>query len=235
MTSSASTPGDAQQRQPHAPRRRSSSGCDLRAQIVRHGRAMRLVLIEQVVAERAAGRIEHHRDPIRRFLLDQLVQHVEHAEHRSGRLALGIAEGRQRVKGPVKIGGAVNQKQLTCVHANDEDDQEAGCGDGGAGALASSGAASRAGTSFCGGAGACGEALGGPAGAAGLPMPIRLWGCCASGRTSGPFCPQAGKAATQTTTSRPVKRMPPSIARRSSHPTRIRNGQGRARDCSAGT
>jgi hypothetical protein len=105
-----------------------------------------------------------------------------------------------------------------------------GCGDGGAaGALAlSSAAASLAGASFGAVAGAGGEVLGGPAGAAGLPMPIRLWGCCASGRTSGPFCPQAGKAATQTTTSRPMMRMPRSIARRPSHPRRTRNREDRA-------
>jgi len=26
--------------------------------------------------------------------------------------------------------------------------------------------------------------------AGGLPTPIFLWGCCASGSTNGPFCPQ---------------------------------------------
>jgi len=28
----------------------------------------------------------------------------------------------------------------------------------------------------------------------GLPTPIFLWGCCASGSTSGPFCPQPKSA-----------------------------------------
>ena len=37
-------------------------------QIIRHGRAMRLVLIEQIIAKGAAGRIEHHGDAIAALL-----------------------------------------------------------------------------------------------------------------------------------------------------------------------
>ncbi len=77
---------------------------------------MRFVLIEQIVSERAAGRIEYHGGALRRFLLDQFVQHVEHAEHRAGRLASGIAERRQRVKCAIQIRRAVDQEQFAGAH-----------------------------------------------------------------------------------------------------------------------
>ena len=93
-----------------------------------------------------------------------------------------------------------------------------GCGAGGEGAacaLPVGAAFSGAAVPLGGGAdvGEGGEPSGvgaGAGGAAGLPMPMRLWGCCASGSTSGPFCPHAGKAAAmQATTSRPMVRICP--------------------------
>ena len=107
--------GDAQQRQPQR-LHRLEQRLHLRAQIVGHGRAMRLVLIEELVAEGAARGVEHHRDPLRRLLLHQLVQHVEHAEHRPGRLALRVRERRQSVEGAVQIRRAVDQEQFAGGH-----------------------------------------------------------------------------------------------------------------------
>jgi hypothetical protein len=74
-------------------RPRRSSGCTCERRSSGMGCAMRLVLLEQIVAERAARRIEHHRDAIRRFLLDHLVEHVEHAQHRAGRLTRELLSG----------------------------------------------------------------------------------------------------------------------------------------------
>jgi len=91
----------------------------------------------------------------------------------------------------------------------------------------SSAAASLAGASFGAVAGAGGEVLG--------VVPARrfadadsLVGMLRIGKDQRTFCPQAGKAATQTTTSRPMMRMPRSIARRPSHPRRTRNREDRA-------
>ena len=38
------------------------------------------------------------------------------------------------------------------------------------------------------------DAAGGDGDAGGLPMPIFLCGCCASGSTNGPLCPHASRA-----------------------------------------
>ena len=73
---------------------------------------MRLVLIEQIISERAARRIEHHCDALRRFFLDHLVQHVQHAKDRAGRFALRITERRQGVEGSIQIGRAVDQDEF---------------------------------------------------------------------------------------------------------------------------
>ena len=63
ITSSASTPVSRRMRQAHAAHR-FEQRLDLRAQVVGHRRAMRLVLGEQLVAEGLAGRVEHHRDAL---------------------------------------------------------------------------------------------------------------------------------------------------------------------------
>ena len=77
---------------------------------------MRLVLLEQVVPERSARRVEHDRDALGRFFLQEFVQHVEHAEHRAGGYALRVGERRQRMKCTVQIGRAVDQQQLARSH-----------------------------------------------------------------------------------------------------------------------
>ncbi len=78
-------------------------------EVVRHRRPVRLVLGEQIVAEGAARRVENDRDERRLEFLLQLGQHVEHAEHRPGRLTPGVRERRQCVEGPVQVRRAVHQ------------------------------------------------------------------------------------------------------------------------------
>src|ERR1700730_1912845 len=77
---------------------------------------MRFVLLEQIVSERAAGRIEYHRDPFGRLLLDHLVQHVEHAQDRAGRFPFRVAERRQRMEGSIQIRRAVDQDEFASAH-----------------------------------------------------------------------------------------------------------------------
>ncbi len=88
----------------------------LRAHVIRHRCAMRLVLIEEIVPERSAGRVEHHRDPLGRFLFDHFVQHIEHAQHRAGRFAARVGEGRQRVERAIQIARAVDQNKFARRH-----------------------------------------------------------------------------------------------------------------------
>jgi hypothetical protein len=107
--------GDTQQRQPHRDDD-VQQGLYLRAQIVRHGCAMRFVLIEQIVSECTAGGIEHHGDAIGRLLLDHLVQHVQHAQDRPGRLPLGVGERRQCMEGSIQIRGTVDQDEFARAH-----------------------------------------------------------------------------------------------------------------------
>ena len=106
---------DAQQRQPHR-RHRVEQRLHLCAQVVRHRRAVRLVLLEQFVAEGAPRRGEHHGDTLGRLLFDELVEHVEHAEHRTGGVSLGIGQRRQRVKGAIQIRRAVDEDEFARAH-----------------------------------------------------------------------------------------------------------------------
>src|SRR5271156_2752557 len=78
---------------------------------------MRFVLIEQIIPESAAGRIENDRATVRRLVLAEFVQHVEHTEHGARRLAAGIAERRQRVERAIKIRRAVDENQFSRTHA----------------------------------------------------------------------------------------------------------------------
>ena len=91
---------DAQQWQPNAGYGLQER-FDLRAQVIRHRRPVRLVLREQVVAEGPAGCVEHHRERRARVVAQQLLQHVQHAVHRAGGLAARGGERRQRVERPV--------------------------------------------------------------------------------------------------------------------------------------
>ena len=110
---------DAQQRQAERGNRLDQRR-DLRAQVVRHRRPVRLVFLEEVVAESAARRVEHDGDQLRAFFLQQLVQHVEHAEQGAGRLAFRARERRQREERAVQVGRAVHQPELAGLGHGDQ-------------------------------------------------------------------------------------------------------------------
>ena len=117
MTSSASTPVSRRIGRP-MPAHGFEQRLDLRAQVVGHRRAMRLVLGEQLVAEGLARGVEHDRDAFRVVVLEELREHVEHAEHRAGRFAARIAERRQRVERAIQIRRAVDEDEIgAVVHA----------------------------------------------------------------------------------------------------------------------
>ena len=103
--------GHAQQRQPLRPDDLHQR-LDLRAQLIGHPRAVRLVLGEQLVAEGFAGRVEHHGDAARLIVLEELQQHVEHPEERPGRLAARVGQRRQGVERPIDVRGAVDEDQV---------------------------------------------------------------------------------------------------------------------------
>jgi hypothetical protein len=74
---------------------------DLAAQVIRHRRAVGLVLGEHGVTEGAALGVEHHGEGAVRVLLAQALEHVQHALHRTGLQALGGGQGRQGVEGAI--------------------------------------------------------------------------------------------------------------------------------------
>ncbi len=90
-------------------------GRDLRAQVVRHRRAVGLVLGVQVVAEGLAGRVEHAGGVVGAHVLAQLLHHVDHPADGAGGRARGIAGHRAQVGhgvvGAVQVAGAVHQQQ----------------------------------------------------------------------------------------------------------------------------
>ena len=90
-------------------------GWNLAAQIVRHRRAVGLVVGVQRVAEGWALGVKHAGGVIGRHVLAQLLQHVDHAADRPGGRALRVAGvGAQvghGVEGAVQVAGAVNKQQ----------------------------------------------------------------------------------------------------------------------------
>ena len=98
----------AQQRQPHRPDN-AVNRLNLFAQLVRHGRTLGLVLGKHIVPESLALGVEHHRHRAARIVLEQAADHADHALHRPRRLPGRIGQRRQRMKGAVEIGGAVDQ------------------------------------------------------------------------------------------------------------------------------
>ena len=90
---------------------------ELRHEVVRRVRPVRLVGGVELVAERVLGLVEDDRE-MRRPLLrlhvaQQLPQHVAETEHRVDLQPVGFAvERRQRVIGAENIGGAVDQKYV---------------------------------------------------------------------------------------------------------------------------
>ena len=83
---------------------------NLHLQVVRHGRAIGLVIRVHFVPEGRAALVKGHAEILRLFLLHQLLQHVLEAEHR----LRGQAGGRRQLlpdgkEGAVHVGGAVHQ------------------------------------------------------------------------------------------------------------------------------
>ena len=115
MTSSASTPVDAQQRNAHG-FDRFEQRPDLRAQLVGHRRPVGFVLGVQLAAERLAGSVEHDGHARRLPLVEQLVEHVDDAEHGVRRLAACRRQRRNRVKRAVEIRRAVDENERASAH-----------------------------------------------------------------------------------------------------------------------
>jgi len=84
---------------------------DLLRQVSRHGRAMGLILRIPVIAEGFSFCVKYAQAIIRRAILTQTAQHVEHAVDRARRFAVTIAQIRHGMKRTVKKGRSVHQKQ----------------------------------------------------------------------------------------------------------------------------
>ncbi len=100
------------------PQHRKAHGLDqlvqkpeLRPQVVRHRRAVGLVLGVQIVAEIPPRRVEHQADMGFGIIGQQLAQHVGDAKDRPGGFALGIAQIRQGVEGAVQERRTVDEDQ----------------------------------------------------------------------------------------------------------------------------
>ena len=76
--------------------------CYLQHQVVRHARARRFVFWIPIVAEGFTFCVKYAQAIIRRVIGAQLAQHIQHAVHRTGRKAFGIAHIRHRVERPVQ-------------------------------------------------------------------------------------------------------------------------------------
>ena len=85
---------------------------ELRHDLGRRLRPLRLVGVEQPVAEGGAPGVEDHRDVGADMLAQQLGQHVGEAEHGIDRHAVGAVHRRQRVKGAEDEPRAVDQDQM---------------------------------------------------------------------------------------------------------------------------
>ncbi len=81
---------------------------DLRAQIVRHRWAVCLVLVIKGVAEGRAGGVADKRQIVRPGL-QRGAQHIDHAKQRTGRLAVGVGQRRQRMKRAIQVRGTVDE------------------------------------------------------------------------------------------------------------------------------
>ncbi len=179
---------DAQQRQPHGGHG-IEQRLDLRAQVVGHRRAVRLVLLEQLVTERPSRRVEDHGDEGGRLILEELVEHVQHAEHGAGGLAARCRQRRERMEGAIQVRRAVDEVELAVLcHAS----QSPVPGGGGSPFCPSSPSSSRSCDSSVAGAGGAWSGQGGSPPAWSRPRPA------GTGRLSGHRRPagrrQAGAA-----------------------------------------
>ena len=93
---------------------------ELRDEVLRHVRAMRLVIGIELVAERVLGKVEDHREMGRRAklagLAQQLPQHGAEAVHGADREPVrGAGERRQRVIGAEDVARAVDQIDVVAL------------------------------------------------------------------------------------------------------------------------
>ena len=102
-------------------RQRERAGCvpdhrELRLQILRRFRPIRLILVVKIVAETGPGLVQHHRHMGRSVglveLVGQLPQHRRIAIDRANRLATHVGQRRQTVIGAENIGRAVNEIEM---------------------------------------------------------------------------------------------------------------------------
>ena len=101
---------DSHQRQPHR-FHHLMQRLNLRAQIVRHRRAVRFVMLEQFITEGFPFRIKDHDGMSRLILQYQTAQHIQYAVLSPGGLPCAVSQRRKRMIRPIKIGGAVNEDE----------------------------------------------------------------------------------------------------------------------------
>ncbi len=82
---------------------------DLRHELVGHRRAVGLVVGVELVAERAARRVEDEPEVGRVLVFQELQQHVGHAVRRVGRYAARRREKRDRVEGPIDVCARIDE------------------------------------------------------------------------------------------------------------------------------
>ncbi len=83
---------------------------DLRTEGVVAGRAMRLVLLVDLVAEGRTGEVERDRGVVGRLLLEELHHHLQEAQQRAGRPPVAGHQRRQRVESAVEERVSVNKQ-----------------------------------------------------------------------------------------------------------------------------
>ena len=87
---------------------------ELHLEVLVHRRALRLVLLERLHAERRAARIERADDGVGGCDLDELEEHRDEAEHRvGGRAVGGVHRGRHRMVGAVHERVSVDDGDLS--------------------------------------------------------------------------------------------------------------------------
>ncbi|MNS90696.1 hypothetical protein D3C72_1247580 [compost metagenome] len=90
----------------HRPAQRAHGavdGFDLRGQVLRHGRTVRLVFRIQVVPERLAASIENTCGILCLMVRYKLAQHIHHAVKRTRGFALRVAQIRHSVESAVQV------------------------------------------------------------------------------------------------------------------------------------
>ena len=103
-------PIDHQQR-PAKRAHRLMNRLDLRAQVIRHRRALRFIFRVQIVTKSLALRIKHARQILGAILCLELFEHGDHAVHGPGGFTGGAAQVRQGVKCAIQVGRTVYQQQ----------------------------------------------------------------------------------------------------------------------------